>query len=117
MDTKITIEDLKSMLRSEHLTPIMHMRDEQDPLYKSIRRIVIGAKPDTEDYRHNITASFTRMVEGMRSMETQDISRIINIFKKYEVKGEGMGGVTGKRMYGYDKSRVDGKMNRRRRVV
>ena len=63
MDTKITIEDLKSMLRSEHLTPIMHMRDEEDPLYKSIRHIVIGAKPDTEDYRHNINASFARMVE------------------------------------------------------
>ena len=48
-------------------------------------------------------------------MEPNDYNRIVNTFKKYEVAGTS-GGITGKRMFGYDKSRVDGKYIRRRRV-
>tara|TARA_R110000751_G_scaffold133366_1_gene235793 strand:+ start:114 stop:467 length:354 start_codon:yes stop_codon:yes gene_type:complete len=115
MDKKITIDDLKSMLRGEHLKPVMHVRDEQDPLYISIRHIVKEVDPDAEDYMHSINARFTRMLESMSSMEAHDISRIIKTFKKYEIKGDGMGGVSGKRMYGYDKSRIDRTLIRRRR--
>ena len=115
MNKKITIDDLKAMLKGDYAKPVMHVRDEQDPLYLSIRRIVKAVDPEVDDYMHNINARFTRMLEGMRSMEAHDINSIINTFKKYEVKGNGMGGVSGKRMYGYDKSRVDRKMIRRRR--
>ena len=54
-------------------------------------------------------------MSSLRHMEPNDYNSIVNTFKKYEVKGN-TGGITGKRMYGYDKSRVDGKYIRRRRV-
>ena len=113
--TETTLEDLKAMLKGDYAKPVMHVRDEEDPLYITIKRIVKAVDPDIEDYMHNINARFASMLEGMSSMESHDISSIINTFKKYEVKGNGMGGVSGKRMYGYDKSRVDRKMIRRRR--
>jgi len=40
----------------------------------------------------------------------------VNTFKKYNTDDMNGGGVSGKRMYGYDRSRVDGKYIRRRRV-
>ena len=39
---------------------------------------------------------------------------VVNTFKKYEVKGE-TGGIHGDRTYGYDVSRVDGRLIRRGR--
>ena len=114
MGNKVTIDDLKSMLRGEYLKPVMHVRDEQDPLYKSIRHIVKAVDPDIEDYMRNINARFSRMLEGMGTMETQDINRIVNTFKKYEVKGTS-NGIRGKRTYGYDKSRIDRALIRRKR--
>jgi len=47
-------------------------------------------------------------------MESGDYNKIVNTFKKYEVKGIG-GGITGKPTYGYDRSRIDGSMIRRKR--
>ena len=47
-------------------------------------------------------------------MEPNDYNKIINTFKKYEVAGT-HGGVRGKRTYGYDVSRTDRKLIRRRR--
>ena len=31
-----TIEDIKNILKGDYLTPVLHIRDEDDPLYKSI---------------------------------------------------------------------------------
>jgi len=48
-------------------------------------------------------------------MEPNDFNKIINTFKKYEVKGTN-GGINGDRTYGYDVSRVDRKLIRRKRA-
>ena len=47
-------------------------------------------------------------------MEPNDYNRIVSIFSKYEIKGTSSG-ISGARTYAYDKSRVDGKLIRRRR--
>ena len=47
-------------------------------------------------------------------MEKDDYNKIVNTFKKYEVKAESYG-IRGRRTYGYDKSRIDGKLIRRKR--
>ena len=47
-------------------------------------------------------------------MEEHDKNTFINVIKKYQVKGTSSG-ISGKRTYGYDKSRVDRKLIRRRR--
>ena len=72
--TETTLEDLKAMLKGDYAKPVMHVRDEEDPLYITIKRIVKAVDPDIEDYMHNINARFARMLEGMSSMESHDIS-------------------------------------------
>tara|TARA_X000001382_G_scaffold129502_1_gene121680 strand:+ start:340 stop:684 length:345 start_codon:yes stop_codon:yes gene_type:complete len=112
---EISIEDVKSYLRGKERHPIMTVKDMNDPDYKSIRQFVQDIHPETEDYMSAVTGQMNKLMSSLRHMETADYNRIVNTFKKYEVKGTS-GGISGKRMYGYDKSRVDGKYIRRRRV-
>ena len=113
--TNITIDDVKKLLKGDYLSPVMHIRDDEDPLYVTIKDIVMKVYPDAEDYRHNITNKFSSIIDEMRYMEPNDYNVVVGIFKKYAVKGENRG-ITGKRTYGYDVSRVDRKMIRRRRA-
>ena len=115
MSSELTIEDVKDYLRGKAKHPIMTVDGRDDPDYKSMRKFVRDIKPDTEDYMHSITSGMNKLMSSLRHMEPNDYNNIVNTFKKYEVKGN-TGGITGKRMYGYDKSRVDGKYIRRRRV-
>jgi hypothetical protein len=54
------------------------------------------------------------MMEQLNSMEANDYNKIASIFAKYEVQGKNRG-ISGERTYGYDISRVDRKLIRRRR--
>ena len=114
MKVEISMEDIKSYLRGKEQHPIMHVSGKDDPDYKSMRKFVQDIRPETEDYMSAVTGQMNRLMSSLRHMESADYNRIVNTFKKYEVKGSS-GGITGKRMYGYDKSRVDGAMIRRRR--
>ena len=115
MSDSLSIEDIRSYLRGKEQHPIMHVSGRDDPDYKSMRKFVQDIKPETEDYMSAIAGQMNKLMATLRHMESADYNRIVNTFKKYEVKGTS-GGISGKRMYGYDKSRVDGKMIRRRRV-
>ena len=109
------IDTVKAFIRGKEQMPILHVKDSDDPDYKSMRKLIMDINPNTEDYMHNISAKMNKLMSTLRHMEPNDYNRIVNTFKKYEVAGTS-GGITGKRMYGYDKSRVDGKYIRRRRV-
>tara|TARA_R110002012_G_scaffold37560_1_gene105032 strand:+ start:115 stop:462 length:348 start_codon:yes stop_codon:yes gene_type:complete len=112
--SEISIEDIQSYIQGKERHAVMTVKDINDPDYKSMREFVLAVKPNAEDYMHSITSGMNSIMSSLRHMETQDYNRIINIFKKYEVKGTSSG-ISGKRQYGYDKSRVDGRMIRRRR--
>ena len=112
--TEITIEDVKKLLKGNYLNPVMHVRDDKDPLYVNIKYIVMKVYPEAEDYKANITTKFSNIIDEMRYMEPHDYNKIVNTFKKYAVAGKNRG-ITGERTYGYDISRVDRKMIRRRR--
>ena len=110
----ITIEDIKSYLQGRAKHPIMSVSGIDDPDYKTMRDFVLRVKPNTEDYMHSITSGMNSILSSLRHMEPNDYNRIVNVFKKYEVKGTS-GHIRGDRTYGYDKSRIDGKLIRRRR--
>ena len=112
--SEISIEDIKSYIQGKERHTVMSVKDSNDPDYKSIRNFVLEIKPDTEDYMNSITSVMNSLMSSLRHMESNDYERIVNTFKKYEVKGTSSG-ISGKRQYGYDKSRVDGRMIRRRR--
>ena len=114
MSSELTIEDVKDYLRGKAKHPIMTVDGRDDPDYKSMRKFVRDIKPDTEDYMHSITSGMNSILSSLRHMETEDYNRIVSIFSKYEIKGTSSG-IGGRRTYGYDKSRIDGKLIRRRR--
>ena len=114
MSKELSIEDIKSYLRGKEAHPIMHVNGIDDPDYKSMRKFVRDIRPDTEDYIHRVSTQMNRLMSSLRHMEKEDYNKIVNTFKKYEVKAESYG-IRGRRTYGYDKSRIDGKLIRRKR--
>ena len=112
--SEITIEDVQSYIRNKERHTIMTVKDSNDPDYKTMRNFVLDIKPNAEDYMHSVTVGMNQIMSSLRHMEKADYERIVHTFKKYEIKGTSSG-ISGKRQYGYDKSRVDGRMIRRRR--
>jgi len=111
---EVTIEDMQSFIRNKARIPIMTVDSIDSADYKSMREFVLEIKPNAEDYTHSITTGMNSLLSSLRHMNREDYNTIVRTFKKYEVKGTSSG-ISGRRTYGYDKSRVDGKLIRRRR--
>ena len=112
--SELTIEDIQSYIRNSARIPIMTVDSIDSADYRTMRDFVVSVKPQTEDYTHAITSGMNKILSSLRHMETKDYNAIVNIFTKYEIKGTSSG-ISGDRTYGYDKSRVDGKLIKRRR--
>ena len=112
--SEVTIEDIQSYIRNSARIPIMTVDSIDSADYKTMRNFVVSVKPQTEDYTHAIVSGMNSILSSLRHMETKDYNAIVNIFTKYEIKGTSSG-ISGERTYAYDKSRVDGKLIRRRR--
>ena len=112
--SEVTIEDIQSYIRNSARIPIMTVDSIDSADYKTMRDFVLKVKPNAEDYMHSITSGMNSILSSLRHMEPNDYNRIVSIFSKYEIKGTSSG-ISGDRTYAYDKSRVDGKLIRRRR--
>ena len=108
------IEDVKAFIRGKSQMPILHVRDSSDPKYKGIEKFVSDVDPNLEIYMHSVAGKLSSLMDTLRHMEPNDYNKIVNTFKKYEVQGQ-TGGIHGDRTYGYDVSRVDGRLIRRGR--
>ena len=114
MGKEPTIEDIQHFIRAKSEIPLIHVRGMDDPIYKNMEEIVLRIWPKTEKHPYAIATQIKEIMFTFQYMEDYDKDKITNTFKKYQVKGQS-GGVSGKRTYGYDKSRVDRAMIRRRR--
>jgi hypothetical protein len=112
--TELSIDDVKAFIRGKSSTPILHVRDTKDPDFVSMHKLVCEIWPETGDNVYEVSQRMNSLMGSLRHMEPNDYSKIANTFKKYEVKGIG-GGITGRKTYGYDRSRIDGSMIRRKR--
>ena len=108
------IEDIKAFIRGREQMPILHVRDTEDPKYKGIEKFVSDVDPNMEVYMHSVASKLSNLFDTLRHMEPNDNNKVVNTFKKYEVQGQ-TGGIHGDRTYGYDVSRVDGRLIRRGR--
>ena len=115
-DDIVQMEDIRNFIRGKESTAMLYVRDREEPTYKTVRKICKDVFPTTEDNDYSINKALVKLFDSLRHMESADYNRIVTTFKKYDTTKMNGGGVSGKRMYGYDKSRVDGKMIRRRRV-
>ena len=108
------IEDIKAFIRGREQMPILHVRDTEDPKYKGIEKFVSDVDPNMEVYMHSVASKLSNLIDTLSHMEPNDYNKVVNTFKKYEVQGQ-TGGIHGDRTYGYDVSRVDGRLIRRGR--
>ena len=108
------IEDIKAFIRGREQMPILHVRDSNAPKYKGIEKFVSDVDPNMEVYMHSVAGKLSSLMDTLRHMEPNDYNKVVNTFKKYEVQGQ-TGGIHGDRTYGYDVSRVDGRLIRRGR--
>ena len=115
VDLQMDIETVQAFIRGKEQMPIMHVKDKNDPDYKSMRKLIMDINPNTEDYMHNIASKMNNLMSTLRHMEPNDYDKIVNTFKKYNTDDMNSGGISGDRTYGYDKSRVDGRLIKRKR--
>jgi hypothetical protein len=109
------IETIQAFIRGKENMPILHVRDSDDPKYKTIEKLVMDINPNTESYMSSVAGQMNKLMSTLRHMEPNDYNRIVNTFKKYNTEDMNSGGIRGKKTYGFDRSRVDGAMIRRRR--
>ena len=112
--TKVTIEDIQSYIQGKERHPVMTVSSIDDPDYKTMRNFVLDVNPHAEDYMHSVTNGMNKIMSILRNRKEAYYRTIVNTFRKYEIKGTSSG-ISGRRTYGYDKSRIDGKLIRRRR--
>ena len=111
----VSIEDVKAFITGKQSTPILDVRDTDDPDFKSMHRLVRRIWPETQYNIHEVSQRMNTLMSSLRHMEDNDYEKIATTFKKYETSGEAAS-IRGKRTYGYDRSRIDGKLIRRRRA-
>jgi len=94
--------------------PLLSVGSTDDKRFTVLREFLTHIYTDVEDNTWSVSQHISKFVDALSTMEPEDRNRIANTVRKYEVKGES-GGVSGERTYGYDRSRIDGALIRRKR--
>ena len=79
-----------------------------------LRELLNSVFDDVEDNAWSVSVNLGKFVDALSTMEQKDIDTITRTVRKYQVKGTSSG-ISGERTYGYDRSRVDRTLIRRRR--
>jgi len=94
--------------------PLLSVQSTDDKRFTVLRELLNSVFDDVEDNAWSISMNLGKFVDALSTMEQKDIDTITRTVRKYQVKGTSSG-ISGERTYGYDRSRVDRKMIRRRR--
>ena len=95
--------------------PLLSVQSTEDKRFTVLRDFLNSVFDDVEDNAWSVSVNLGKFVDALSTMEQKDIDTISRTVKKYQVKGTSSG-ISGERTYGYDRSRVDRKMIRRRRA-
>mgnify|MGYP003136927440 FL=1 len=94
--------------------PLLSVETIEDKRFIDLRRTLEGVYGDIENNAWSVSQHLARLVDDLSSMELDDKKRLTGILSKYQVKGE-VRPVSGTKTYGYDFSRVDSSIYKRRR--
>ena len=94
--------------------PLLSVQSTDDKRFTVLRELLNSVFDDVEDNAWSVSVNLGKFVDALSTMEQKDIDTISRTVKNYQVKGTSSG-ISGERTYGYDRSRVDRKMIRRRR--
>jgi hypothetical protein len=94
--------------------PLLSVQSTDDKRFTVLRELLNSVFDDVEDNAWSVSVNLGKFVDALSTMEQKDIDTISRTVKKYQVKGTSSG-ISGERTYGYDRSRVDRTLIRRRR--
>ena len=95
--------------------PLLSVQSIKDNRFTVLREFLSASFEDVEDNAWSVSQNLGKFIDALSTMEPEDVKKITNTVRKYEVKGTSSG-VYGERTYGYDKSRIDRTLIRRRRA-
>jgi len=94
--------------------PLLSVQSTEDKRFTVLRDFLNSVFDDVEDNAWSVGSNLGKFVAALNTMEPEDIKKITNTVRKYQVKGENFG-IRGERTYGYDYSRIDQSLIRRKR--
>ena len=103
------------MTQATGRVPLLTVQSIEDNRFTVLREFLSASFEDVEDNAWSVSQNLGKFIDALSTMEPEDVKKITNTVRKYEVKGTSSG-VYGERTYGYDKSRVDRALIRRRRA-
>jgi hypothetical protein len=109
-----TIEDIKAFVRGKEGLSIVYVQNFDDPKYKTMDKLVSDIWPESDGSMYQVGQHISDLFTTLRYMEPVDYEKIVSTVKKYQVSGEAIP-VRGHKTYGFDRSRVDRKLIRRKR--
>jgi len=109
-----TIEDIKAFVRGKEGLSIVYVQNFDDPKYKTMDKLVNDIWPKTDGSMYQVGQRISELFTTLRYMEPADYKSIVSTVKKYQVSGDAIP-VHGHKTYGFDRSRVDRKLIRRKR--
>ena len=114
IDTEAVSKLNKYMTQHTDKLPLLSVQSTDDKRFTVLRDFLNSVFDDVEDNAWSVSSNLGKFVDALSTMESKDIDTLTRTVKKYEVKGTSSG-VYGERTYGYDRSRIDRTLIRRRR--
>jgi len=94
--------------------PLLSVETIEDKRFINLRRTLRDIYGPVENNAWSVGEHLGRLIDDLSSMEVNDRHRLTGILSKYQVKGE-VRPISGVKTYGYDLSRLDRKMYKRKR--
>ena len=94
--------------------PLLSVETIKDKRFINLRRTLGDIYGPVENNAWSVSQHLARLVDDLSSMELEDKRKLTGILSKYQVKGEARP-ISGIKTYGYDPSRLDRKMYKRKR--
>ena len=103
------------MTQHNDKVPLLSVQSIKDNRFTVLREFLSASFEDVEDNAWSVSQNLGKFIDALGTMEPEDVKKITNTVRKYEVKGENFG-IRGERTYAYDRSRVDRALIRRKRA-
>ena len=94
--------------------PLLSVESTEDKRFQTLRTTLKAVYGDIEDNAYSVSQHLARFIDDLSSMELKDRRQLTGLLSKYQVKGE-VRPISGVKTYGYDLSRLDRKMYKRKR--
>jgi hypothetical protein len=94
--------------------PLLSVESTDDKRFSVLRDFLAHIYGDVEDNAYSVGQHISKFVDSLSTMEPKDLRAMTGLVRKYEVKGE-VRPISGLKTYGYDLSRLDRKMYKRKR--